>query len=49
MCFLFDHRLSGHKIWRKNFKSEKKNVFQFTFNVKTNLLTKVIKNTNVTN
>ena len=37
------------KYGEKNFKSEKKNVFQFTFNVKTNLLIKVIKNTNVTN
>ena len=27
MCFLFDHRLSGHKIWGKNFKSEKKKMY----------------------
>ena len=28
MCFLFDHRLSGHKIWgEKTLKAKKKNVF----------------------
>ena len=42
MCFLFDHRLSGHKIWgEKTLKAKKKkNVFQY--NVKTKLPTKVI-------
>ena len=41
MCFLFDHRLSGHKIWgEKTLKAKKKNVFQYK--VKTKLPTKVI-------
>lgn len=39
MCFLFDHRLSGHKIWGEK-KRKKKDVFQY--NVKTKLPTKVI-------